>query len=86
MVSDVTVTADNKRIHAIRNTILARVAAAPGVIRAANACVKGPAVEPSASASYLPPATIIRKRKMPILLWLLGIPIPIIIFLLLLWH
>jgi hypothetical protein len=27
-----------------------------------------------------------RTNKMPILLWLLGVPIPIIILLLLLWH
>jgi hypothetical protein len=27
-----------------------------------------------------------RTYKMPILLWLLGVPIPIIILLLLLWH
>jgi hypothetical protein len=26
------------------------------------------------------------EREMPILLWLLGVPIPIIIILLLLWH
>jgi hypothetical protein len=27
-----------------------------------------------------------RRTNMPILLWLLGVPIPIIILLLLLWH
>lgn len=32
------------------------------------------------------PETIIMEMGMPILLWLLGVPIPIILILLLVWH
>ena len=39
-----------------------------------------------ASGRGLREANHIGRLKMPILLWLLGIPIPIIILLLLLWH
>ncbi len=40
----------------------------------------------SSPLGRLPHKTTNRRLTMPILLWLLGIPIPIIILLLLLWH
>ena len=39
-------------------------------------------VEVAHNANFGP----VRRTNMPILLWLLGVPIPIIILLILLWH